>query len=94
MGAVEMDALTEMFAGMKFRRQIFGGVSEADVWKKMDQVQNEYRRLYEKQAAGYEARIEERDAQIRKLQEQLSARETGESGSTAAGGIENEQREE
>ena len=37
----------------------------------------EYRRLYDRQAAGYEARIREREDRIRQLEERLSSIENG-----------------
>ena len=67
------DSLAELFSKLKFRRQIIGGLSEADVWKKLEEVQTEYRRLYELQAAGYEARLKEREDRICQLEEMLSA---------------------
>ena len=66
------DSLAELFSKLKFRRQIIGGLSEADVWKKLEEVQTEYRRLYDLQAAGYEARLKEREERIRQLKEQIS----------------------
>ena len=77
MASEDMEYVAQLFSDLKFRRQLIGGVSEADVWKKLEQVQNEYRRLYDRQAAGYEARIREREERIRQLEEQLSSIENG-----------------
>ena len=73
MASDRLETLADLFKGLKFRRQIVGGLSEADVWKKLEEVQNEYRRLYEQQAAAYEARLTERDERIHQLEDRLSA---------------------
>ena len=72
MSSDRLEPLAELFSKLKFRRQIIGGLSEADVWKKLEEVQTEYRRLYELQAAGYEARLKEREDRIRQLENELS----------------------
>ena len=68
MTAANMDDIAEVFKKLKFRRTFFGWVSEKDVWRKLEQVQKEYRSAYECQAAAYEARIKDRDDRIRQLQ--------------------------
>lgn len=67
MAAANMDDIAELFRKLKFRRMLVGGVSQKDVWRKLEQVQKEYRSVYECQAAGYEARLKERDDRIRQL---------------------------
>ena len=72
MSSDRLEPLAELFTKLKFRRQIIGGLSEADVWKKLEEVQTEYRRLYDLQAAGYEAKLKEREDRIHQLEEELS----------------------
>lgn len=72
MSSDRFESLAELFSKLKFRRQVIGGLSEADVWKKLEAVQTEYRRLYDLQAAGYEARLKEREDRIRQLEEELA----------------------
>lgn len=67
MASEDMEEIAQLFSGLKFRRQLIGGVSEADIWKKLELVQNEYRRLYDRQAAGFEARIREREEQSHEI---------------------------
>lgn len=67
MAAANMDDIAELFRRLKFRRMLVGGVSQKDVWRKLEQVQKEYRSAYECQAAAYEARLKERDERIRQL---------------------------
>ena len=72
MSSDRLEPLTELFSKLKFHRQILGGLSEADVWKKLEEVQTEYRRLYDLQAAGYEAKLKEREDRIHQLEQELS----------------------
>ena len=73
MSSDRLESLAELFSKLKFRRKVIGGISETDVWKKLEEVQTEYRRLYDLQAAGYEARLKEREDRIRQLEEELAA---------------------
>lgn len=72
MSAKNMDDIAELFKGMKFRKKLLGGVSEMDVWKKLEQLQKEYRSAYEIQQERYEARLQERDEEIASLKKKLS----------------------
>lgn len=72
MGARNMEDIAELFKGLRFKKKLFGGVDEKDVWKKLDLVQKEYRAAYEIQQERYEARLEERDEEILALKEKLS----------------------
>ncbi|HJC46544.1 MAG TPA: hypothetical protein IAA04_00640 [Candidatus Lachnoclostridium pullistercoris] len=72
MGAKNMDDIAELFKTLRFRKQLIGGVSEMDVWKKLSKVQEEYRSAYEIQQERYEARLQERDEEIAALREQIS----------------------
>lgn len=67
-----MDDIAELFKTLRFRKQLIGGVSEMDVWKKLSKVQEEYRSAYEIQQERYEARLQERDEEIAALKEQIS----------------------
>ncbi len=67
-----MDDIAELFKGLRFRKSLFRGVNEKDVWKKLDAVQKEYRTVYEMQQVAYEARLQERDEKIASLEKQLS----------------------
>ena len=67
-----MDDIAELFKNLQFRKQLIGGVSEMDVWKKLSKVQEEYRSAYEIQQERYEARLQERDEEIAALRKQIS----------------------
>lgn len=74
MGAKNMDDIAELFKTLRFRKQLIGGVSEMDVWKKLSKVQEEYRSAYEIQQERYEARLQEKNEEIASLREQISRR--------------------
>ena len=72
MSARNMEDIAEVFKTLKFKKKLIGGVDEMDVWKKLDKLQKEYRSAYEMQQERYEARLQERDAEIASLREKLS----------------------
>ena len=72
MGARSMEDIAEVFKGMRFRKKFIGGVDEKDVWKKLEQLQKEYRSAYEMQEERYKALLQERDEEIKSLKDRLS----------------------
>ena len=72
MSAKNMDEIAEVLKTLRFKKKLIGGVDEMDVWKKLDKLQKEYRSAYEMQQGIYEARLQERDAEIASLKEKLS----------------------
>lgn len=67
MAARNMDDIAEFMKTMRFKKRLFGGVSEKDVWKQLDKLQAEYRSAYEKQQERYEVLLQERDQEIKAL---------------------------
>ena len=65
MAAKTMDDIAEMFRRLKFRKKLFGGVEEQDVWKKLDDIQKAYRSAYEAQAVRYETILAEHGIKLR-----------------------------
>ena len=47
MSAKNMEDIAALFQKLHFRKKLIGGVDEADVWKQLDMLQNEYRAAYE-----------------------------------------------
>ncbi|MBQ8974233.1 MAG: hypothetical protein IJ072_00745 [Oscillospiraceae bacterium] len=76
MAAQSMDDIAELFKNVRFKKKLFGGVSEKDVWRQLEKIQSQYRAAYEYQAAGYEALLREREQMIAELRTRLN----GESG--------------
>lgn len=70
MAAKSMDDIAAFLKELRFRKKLFGGVSEKDVWRKLELLQREYRSAYEALEAGYEARLKERDETIAALKMQ------------------------
>lgn len=62
-----MDEIAEFLKTLRFRKKIFGGVDEKDVWKKLDSLQKEYRSAFDAQEERSQALIHERDLQIVEL---------------------------
>lgn len=62
-----MQDIAEALSAMKFRKKMFGGVDEADVWKKLEALQQTYQLVYDEQAAYYQALIDERDQALARM---------------------------
>ena len=62
-----MQDIADALSAMKFRKKIFGGVDEADVWKKLEQLQQTYQLVYDEQAAYYQALLDEREEALARL---------------------------
>ena len=75
MAAKNMDDIAALLKGLRFRKRIIGGVDERDVWKKLELLQKEYRAAFDVQQERSRALLEERDAQIVILKEQLALAE-------------------
>ena len=56
-----MKNIADAISAMKFRKKIFGGVDEADVWRQIENLERTYQLVYDEQAAYYQALIDERD---------------------------------
>lgn len=66
-----MEDIALVIKNLKFRKSLFGGLSEKSVWKKLEFLQSEYRSAYEKQAAIYEDKLREKDEKIASLEAQI-----------------------
>ena len=62
-----MQDIADQLSAMKFRKKMFGGVDEPDVWKKLEQLQQTYQLVYDEQAAYYQALLDERDQALARL---------------------------
>ena len=54
------ERITGFLKKVKFRKQIFGGVREADVWKKIGELNELYRQALLAERARYDTLLEER----------------------------------
>jgi hypothetical protein len=65
--AKSIDEVSEILQKLKFRRRIFGGVDEEDVWRILGKLQGEYAELLSLEQAKRQALLEDRDRTIRRL---------------------------
>ena len=56
----EQQNIVEWLKKVRFRKQLFGGVSEQDVWKKIDELNKLYDAALAAERIRYEALLEER----------------------------------
>lgn len=73
----QMQSICEKLKAMKFRKRFFGGVDEADVWRQLESLQQEYQNVYDAQAAYYQALLDERDQAVARLMRRGSAGKDG-----------------
>ena len=76
-----MEDVAVLMNKMCFRRKLFGGVDEKDVWRQMENLQNAYRSAYEIQQERFRVLIRERDLEITKLKRQIAS-QRGSAGET------------
>ncbi len=62
-----MEDIAQALEGMKFRKKWMGGVDEADVWRKLEELQKLYQKVYDEQAAYYQGLLDERDRALLRL---------------------------
>lgn len=72
MAARNMDDIADLFRTLRFKKALFGGVKEKDVWKQLDKLQKEYRSAYEIQQERYDALLQEKEKEIASLKDRLS----------------------
>lgn len=76
MSAGNMEDIAELFRTMRFRKKLFGGVDERDVWRQLEQLQAEYRSVSERQEERYLVLLQERENMIRSLKKQIAGMRT------------------
>ncbi len=47
--AKDIKDISNYLNNIKFKKKIFGGIDEVDVWNKIEKLNLEYKQLYEKQ---------------------------------------------
>ena len=67
MSAKNMEEIAGWLKELKFRKKIICGVDEAIVWHKLDELQAQYQSAFDAQAERYQALLDQRDAEIRRL---------------------------
>lgn len=72
MASRSLEDIAEFIDKMKFRKSLIGGVDEQSVWKKIEDLNNEYKSVFDEQETKYRTLLEERDLEIKKLKEKLN----------------------
>lgn len=78
MAAKTMDDVALYMKQLRFKKKIFGGVLEMDVWRKLEQLHHQYQTVFTVQQALYEQQLEQKDQRIAQLEAQLAALGSGE----------------
>ncbi len=75
MRSQNMEEVALYLQNLKFHKTFLFGLSEVDVWKKLEDLHNEYQSAFDAQEARCQALLEERDRLIGKLKRQLAEME-------------------
>lgn len=67
MASQNLEDVAEFLKKMKFKKVTFGGLSEKDVWKKIEKLNEEYRSVFAVQEAGFRSLLREKDERIAEL---------------------------
>ncbi len=63
--ATNMDEITKHIKEMKFKKKLFGGVDEKDVWAKIRQLDADYQNLFKLQQQLYRMEIKKAKQSIK-----------------------------
>ena len=55
MASKNMKDISNLLKNLKFRKKMFGGIDEKDVWRKLDELQEEYQNVYDAKGTAKEA---------------------------------------
>ena len=69
----DLEKIAEYIKKIHFRKTIFGGIDEDDVWRQLEALQEEYERILLNEKAGAAAVLKERDAEISHLKKLLAS---------------------
>lgn len=71
MAAGTMEEIGEFLKTVRFQRRFLGGISEEDVWRKLEKLEEQYQAVFEAQRIRYETLLEERDRELAELRKQV-----------------------
>lgn len=64
----------EFLTNLKFRKQIFGGISEEDAMVKIEKISCMYQEAFKDQEIFFKALIDDKEKEIKSLREKLNDR--------------------
>lgn len=65
----ELDNIEKYLENLKFKKQTIGGVSEADVLAKIQQLSDLYAEAFRNQEIRYQALLDDKNSELRRLRE-------------------------
>lgn len=74
MAAKSMKEIALSIQQMRFRKKLFGGVDESDVWKQIQDLHKEYQAAFDAQQEAGQIRLREKDREIQRLKKRLKER--------------------
>lgn len=78
-GSPSKKEIADYLKNIKFRKKLFGGADEYDVWRKIKKLDEMYQKEIEKQKLQYEALIAEREDWCRQAMKQRGEGQAGDS---------------
>lgn len=63
----ELEDVEEFLKQVNFKKQAIGGLSESDVWSKIQQISDLYAQAFKIQEAKYQAIIDEKNRELSRL---------------------------
>ena len=74
MASKTLEEVAEYMKKLQFRKGLFG-IKPASLWKKLEDLDSEYRSVFYVQEISFEARLKEREEEIAELKKRISALE-------------------
>ena len=71
MASRTVEDIAEYIKKMRFKKGFYG-IKPASVWKKIEDLNEEYKAVFQAQEIAYEARIKEREDQIAELEHRIA----------------------
>lgn len=68
----ELDNIEKFLKDLKFKKQTIGGVSEAEVLAKIQQLSDLYAEAFRNQEIRYETLLDDKNSELRRLRENSS----------------------
>lgn len=65
----DLEKIEQYLENLKFKKQTFGGISESDALSKIQKLSDLYAQAFKSQQVKYEALIDEKDKELRRLRE-------------------------
>lgn len=78
----EQEAVMEWLKTTKFKRKVIGGVDEADVWKKIEELTALYEKAVEAERVRYDTLLADRTRKFNRVLEQYRSQSANGGGST------------